>query len=62
MIDTKETLKNLHNEFPNMTLDDLFKILDCFKEDYTSVLTTPHYKGYEIINPANKKDVSWSGI
>ena len=32
MIDTRKTLINLHNKFPNLTLDDLFEILDCCVE------------------------------
>lgn len=34
MIDTKETLKKLHREFPELTLDDLFRILDCYTDKY----------------------------
>lgn len=34
MIDTKETLKKLHNKFPALSLDDLFTILDCYTEQY----------------------------
>lgn len=34
-IDVKETLKKLHQVFPKMSLDDLFKILDCFVSEYT---------------------------
>lgn len=43
MIDVKSTLKNLHDEFPDMTIDDLFRILECFKEDYTSILNKPNH-------------------
>lgn len=32
MIDTRRTLTNLHNKFPNLPLDDLFEILDCYVE------------------------------
>ena len=32
MIDTRRTLTNLHNKFPNLTLDDLFEILNCCVE------------------------------
>ena len=35
MIDTKETLKKLHHEFPGLTLDDLFRILDCYTYKYS---------------------------
>lgn len=34
MIDTKETLKKLHKKFPELSLDDLFTILDCYTEQY----------------------------
>ena len=33
MIDTKRTLINLHERFPDLSLDDLFAILECI-EDY----------------------------
>lgn len=32
-MDTKKTLQNLHQKFPEMTLDDLFAILDCIVLD-----------------------------
>lgn len=32
MIDAKLTLSKLHSKFPNITLDDLFEILDCYTE------------------------------
>ncbi len=32
MIDSKQTLINLHTKFPSMSLDDLFTILDCYVE------------------------------
>lgn len=52
-MDVKQTLKNLHRKFPEMSLDDLFAILDCYSDyglnwkDYTypnsnSITTTPH--------------------
>lgn len=33
MLNSKETLKNLHEKFPNLSLDDLFVILDCYIEE-----------------------------
>ena len=33
MINTKETLKKLHSKFPLLSLDELFKILDCYVEE-----------------------------
>lgn len=30
-LDIEGTLKSLHSQFPNFTLDDLFKIIDCIK-------------------------------
>jgi hypothetical protein len=32
MIDTRRTLVNLHEKFPNLSLDNLFEILDCYIE------------------------------
>lgn len=32
-MNTKETLRKLHQKFPNLSLDDLFAILDCYTED-----------------------------
>lgn len=34
-IDIKATLKALHERFPNLTIDDLFDVLDCIKAEYT---------------------------
>jgi hypothetical protein len=31
-MDTKQTLINLHQRFPEMSLDDLFAILECIVE------------------------------
>lgn len=33
MIDSKATLIKLHKKFPNLSLDDLFDILDCYVEE-----------------------------
>lgn len=35
MIDSRLTLSKLHSKFPNLTLDDLFEILDCYTEVVT---------------------------
>jgi len=37
MIDTKKTLQNLHERFPNLDLDDLFAILECIVEPFPTV-------------------------
>ena len=31
-MDVKTTMRILHEKFPNLTLDDLFAILDCYTE------------------------------
>lgn len=31
-MNVKQTLKNLHKRFPEMSLDDLFEILDCYSD------------------------------
>lgn len=33
MVNTKQTLKNLHKKFPMMSLDELFEVLDCYVEE-----------------------------
>lgn len=33
MINTKVTLQNLHQRFPDLNLDDLFAILECIVEE-----------------------------
>lgn len=38
MLNSKETLKKLHQALPNLTLDELFIILDCYTEEYTYTL------------------------
>lgn len=37
-VNVRETLQKLHTEFPNLSLDELFKILDCITL-YTSMVT-----------------------
>ena len=32
MIDARLTLSKLHSKFPNLSLDNLFEILDCYTE------------------------------
>lgn len=42
-MDVKQTLINLHNRFPEMSLDDLFAVLECVQEYGTynsSTITT----------------------
>jgi len=33
MLDVRRTLKELHRKFPLMSLDELFTILDCYREE-----------------------------
>lgn len=40
----RKTLENLHKKFPNLTLDDLFAILDCYVEDCNWGLTSKPYE------------------
>lgn len=42
MLNSKETLKKLHQALPNLTLDELFTILDCYTEEY--VYTSKEYE------------------
>ena len=51
MIDTKKTLTNLHERFPNMSLDDLFAVLECIAEFPVGVTWTSdaYIKGGQIL-------------
>lgn len=41
MLNTKQTLKNLHKKFPMMSLDELFEVLDCYvEESYLKITET----------------------
>ena len=40
----RKTLENLHKKFPNLTLDDLFTIIDCYVEDCNQGLTLKPYE------------------
>lgn len=42
-MDARKTLENLHKEFPNLSLDDLFKILDCYVETSSYLLPETWY-------------------
>lgn len=44
-MDVKTTLKNLHKNFPALSLDDLLRILDCYVEE---CISTPYisFKDY----------------
>lgn len=50
MMNLKETLKKLHKKFPNLTLDELFDVADCYVEEiniYTYSTNIPNpYKNY----------------
>ena len=42
MLNSKETLKNLHKKLPQLNLDELFDILDCYVEEY-NFFTKPYW-------------------
>lgn len=42
MLNSKETLKKLHKKFPQLSLDDLFDVLDCYVEEY-NFFTKPYW-------------------
>ena len=57
MMNSKETLKNLHKRFPLMTLDELFDILDCYVEQSPSInpnLWDQVYYSTHVNSSANK--------
>lgn len=45
MLNSKETLKNLHKKFPQLSLDELFDTLDCYVEEY-NFFTKPYWETY----------------
>lgn len=59
-MNTKETLKNLHEEFPDFDTDTLLKILDCYVEEPTtpsSIINIPWHESP--ISPSTKP---WENI
>lgn len=55
-MDVKQTLINLHKRFPEMSLDDLFSILECIQDysiTYTPSTITTHNS--EFITPLGTK-------
>ena len=42
MLNSQKTLKNLHEKFPNLSLDDLFVILDCYIEIEPFNINSPY--------------------
>jgi hypothetical protein len=53
MIDSRLTLSKLHSKFPNLTLDELFEILDCYTEMVTYDLKWPTYRDKSTTWPYN---------
>lgn len=52
MMNSKETLKKLHKKFPQLSLDDLFDILDCYVEEYYNFFNNQFYdyKNNKLLN------------
>lgn len=61
MMNTRETLKNLHKKFPNLNLDDLFEIMDCYVED-TITSKTSWINNDVIIKPYYGRNISTTSI
>lgn len=53
MLNSKETLKKLHKKFPQLSLDDLFDILDCYVEEY-NFFSKPYDWSNDDFNKPNK--------
>lgn len=47
MMDVKTTLKNLHKNFPALSLDDLLRILDCYVDISTPYISFKDYPFYD---------------
>lgn len=56
MLNSKETLKKLHKKFPQLSLDDLFDILDCYVEEYN------FFNGYRWSDDFNKPNKPLTSI
>jgi hypothetical protein len=59
MLNLKETLKNLHKKFPNLTIDELFDIVDCYSEEikiYSQSPIIPNPYKYYTTEPFSLKD------
>lgn len=54
MVNTKQTLKNLHKKFPMMSLDELFEVLDCYVEESYFTTNPGTWSDKTIINPMPK--------
>lgn len=49
-MNVKETLKRLHKKFPMMGLDELFDVLDCYVEEYTTTIDSWQPKTWSTID------------
>lgn len=57
MMNLKETLKKLHKKFPNLTLDELFDVADCYVEEikiYSQSPIIPNPYKYYTTDPFHK--------
>ena len=54
MINTKQTLKNLHKKFPMMSLDELFEVLDCYVEESYFKTNPGTWSDKTVIDPMPK--------
>ena len=54
MLNTKQTLKNLHKKFPMMSLDELFEVLDCYVEESYLKTNPGTWSDKTIIDPMPK--------
>lgn len=59
MLNSKETLKKLHNRFPQLSLDELFDALDCYVEEY-NFFTKPYWNGTFTDTDFRIKDIQTS--
>lgn len=54
MVSVRKTLENLHSKFPDFTIDELFAILDCIREDSTYPTTITYPNGITYRDSSNK--------
>lgn len=61
-MNAKETLKKLHETFPNFDMDTLLKILDCYVKGPTTLPNTiniPWYGPLTIPSPLPRENIIW---
>jgi hypothetical protein len=62
MMNVKETLKRLHKRLPTLSLDELFELLDCYVEEYTTNIDSWQPKIWYYDNKIDTMPLKTNGI